>query len=394
MRLLSGKLRHYDWGSVDAIPNMLGIPVTGQPVAEYWLGAHPSSPGDLAGIALDTYVAEHPESVGENVCTHFAGRLPFLMKILSAARPLSLQAHPNLTQAIAGFDLENAKGVALDAPERTYKDPWDKPELIIALTEFDALVGFRPPLQSLELFEGLGVSSATMQIFDSLRTRPGSAGMAELFLKLLIPDDERREGLVDVISHAVAHAKDEGPVGDFARTAVELDEHFPNDPSLLAALLLNRVHLTPGQGAHLAPGTMHAYISGTGIEVLGNSDNVLRGGLTSKYIDPVALVEVVDFTACERHPMNPISRGDGLWFYPAEEPAFAAWRLDVSTSAIDLPGVNSARILLVTAGEVIATDDSTELQLSCGQAAWIEAGEKVKVTGDGQAFLTATGLDA
>lgn len=395
MRPLSGKLRHYDWGSVDAIPQMLGTPVTGEPVAEYWLGAHPSSPADLDGVALDAHVLAHPGSVGHNAATHFDGRLPFLMKVLSAARPLSLQAHPNLEQAIEGFCAENESGIALDAAERTYKDPWDKPELIIALTPFDALVGFRPPLESLDLFKSLGVSAATMAVFDALRLRSGSAGMAELFLNLLIPDEERREALVDVVSRAVVHVNDEGPVGEFARTAVELDEHFPDDPSLLAALLLNRVHLAPGQAAHLAPGTMHAYLSGTGVEVLGNSDNVLRGGLTSKYIDAVALVQVVDFTAAPCSPMAPVPRGEGLWFYPADEPAFAAWRLDATGDIrVTLPAEGSARILLATEGELVVSDGTTELRLPRGRAAWVEAGEHITVTGTGQGFLTATGLDA
>lgn len=395
MRPLSGRLRHYDWGSVDAIPHMLGTPVTGQPVAEYWLGAHPSSPADLDGVALDDHVRAHPEAVGHHALTHFEGRLPFLMKVLSAARPLSLQAHPSLRQAIEGFRAENEAGIALDAPERTYKDPWDKPELIIAVTPFDALVGFRPPLESLELFEGLGVSTSTMAVFDALRLRSGSAGMAELFLNLLIPDEERHGALVDVVSRAVSHVDDPTPVGQFARTAVELDEHFPDDPSLLAALLLNRVHLAPGQAVHLAPGTMHAYLSGTGVEVLGNSDNVLRGGLTSKYIDAVALVQVVDFTACRRSPMTPVPQGEGLWFYPVDEPAFAAWRLDADgLTAITLPAEGSARILLTTEGELVVSDGTDELPLARGRAAWIEAGEHITVTGSGQGFLTATGLDA
>ncbi len=395
MRPLMGKFRHYDWGSRDTIPRILGLEPTGEPVAEYWLGAHPSSPSTLDDLCLDELITNDPSVVGDNARTHFEGRLSFLIKLLSAARPLSLQAHPTLPQAQAGYDAENVAGIALDAPDRTYRDPWDKPELLIAVTPFDALVGFRDPAHSIELFEALGVSSATLSLLDALRLRSGSAAMAELFLNLLVPDEQRQDALVEVVSAAVTHVDDEGEVGLFARTAVELDEHFPNDTSLLAALLLNRVHLEPGEAVHLEPGTMHAYLSGTGVEVLGNSDNVLRGGLTSKYIDAPGLVQVVDFTAVEMHPMSPVPRGDGLWYYPAEEAAFAAWRLDLMPGReVTCPAYTSARILLVTEGGLTLADGTGHLTLARGQAAWLAAGEQVKITGEGTGFLAATGLDA
>lgn len=395
MRPLVGSIKRYDWGSADEIPKILGLPSDGRPVAEYWLGAHPMGPALLEGTRLDEAIAADPAVLGDSARLEFDGRLPYLVKLLSAARPLSLQAHPSRADAQRGFERENQAGKPQDAADRTYKDPWDKPELMVALSPFEALAGFRDPQQSADLFGALGISPQTELIFAPLRHRAGSAGLAEVFLDCLVLDEERRGAVTDVVTAAVAHLNDAGELGRFARTAVLLDEHFPGDPSLLAALLLNRRSLRPGEALHLRPGTLHAYLHGTGIEVMGSSDNVLRGGLTSKYIDASALVQVVDFTPEEMTPLLPDPEAPGLLHYRAGERAFACWRLDLLPGrTIELPAENSGRILLVTDGELGISTGPDALVMVRGQASFIPAGETVLVSGDGQGFLAATGTDA
>lgn len=392
---LTGSLKRYEWGSVDAIPQILGIQPDGLPLAEYWLGAHPTGPAKVKGVGLDQLIADDPDMVGDSARLEFEGRLPFMMKLLSAARPLSLQAHPNRDDARAGFARENDRDVPIDAPERTFKDAWDKPELMIALTDFNALAGFRDPQETAGLFARLEVPSSTLQIFAPLLHRDEAAGLAEVFLDCLVLDEERRGAVMDVVTAAVRHMNDEGPLGDFARTAVRLDEHFPGDPSLLAALLLNHHQLQPGESLHLQPGTLHAYLEGTCVEVMGSSDNVLRGGLTRKHIDPGLLVQVVDFVADPIRPLHPEQEQPGLWFYPARERSFAVWRLEPRPGRmIELPAESSGRILLCTEGEIGLSTGQDALVLDRGQAAFVRASEQVMVSGDGQGFLTATGTDA
>lgn len=396
MHPLTGSIKRYDWGSHDAIPAILGLPDDGRPLAEYWLGAHPNDPSLIDGaVRLDTAIEQHPRMVGDSARLEFEGRLPYLMKLLSAGRPLSLQAHPNRIDAQSGFDQENHNQIPMDAPVRTFKDPWDKPELIVAITQFDALAGFRDPDTTAELFSQLGLNPASEQIFAPLRNRGGRAGLAEVFMNCLVTDDDRKAAVTDVVAAAINHVDDEDDLGEFARTAVLLDEHFPGDPSLLAALLLNRHTLQPGEGLYLQPGTLHSYLHGTGVEVMGNSDNVLRGGLTSKHIDPAALTLVVRFTTEPIPPMLPEQEMPGLWRYPTDERAFACWRLELKPGRmVELPGELSGRILLATQGEIGASQGLDGLVLKQGQAAFLEAGCQVQVSGDGEGFLVATGMDA
>ncbi|GAA2180982.1 mannose-6-phosphate isomerase, class I [Brooklawnia cerclae] len=395
MQPLTGAAKRYDWGSPNAIPEILGIPSDGRPVAEYWLGAHPSAPALVGGVPLDRAIDADPAMIGYSARHEFDGRLPFLLKLLSAARPLSLQAHPNDAQAAEGFARENAADIPLDALDRTFKDPWAKPEMLVALTEFDALAGFRDPAATLALFDGLGLEGRAETVIGPLRHRTCPAALAEVFLDCLILDDKRRTVLTDVVVAAVNHVNDPGELGEFARTAVLLDEHFPGDPSLLAALLLHRRRLRPGEALHVAPGVMHAYLEGTGVEIMATSDNVLRGGLTSKHIDAYSLVQVVDFSPGPMPVLQPSQEAPGLWFYAADERAFALWRLElVPGRSIEAPAESSGRIVLATDGEIGLSTGSDGLVLRRGQSAFVSAGESVVVSGQGQAFLAATGLDA
>ena len=395
MQLLHGTFQHYAWGTTDAIPDLLGQPADGRPFAEYWLGAHPLAPSKVAGVRLDTLVAEHPEIVGEASRASFGDRLPYLVKVLSARHPLSLQAHPSRDQARDGFARENAAGLALDAPERTYRDDWPKPELLIALDEFHSLSGFRDPVRTAALFGGLGIADQLVSVIGPLTQRKGPAALAEVFLDVLSLEGDRAR-LSELVCAAAMQKKDfPGELGEFARTVLELDEVFPSDPGILAALLMNRVTLQPGEAMYVPAGQMHAHLLGTGIEVMANSDNVIRGGLTNKHLDVGELVKVVDFDPSVPTTTKAVAVRPGIQRYETPCQEFDVWRLAPSSTMepLLLPGGRSARILLVISGAAEVTTGAERLTLQRGEAAFLPASDEVAtIGGDAVAFLTASGL--
>lgn len=395
MQRLLGKVQHYHWGSTDVIPSWLGIEPTGQPHAEYWLGAHPSAPATVeGGLPLTEAIASDPDVLGQATRKRFGDQLPFLVKILSADKALSLQTHPPAELAAAGFAKEEAAGLPLGDPTRNYKDPNAKPELALALTPMDALVGFRDPAETVELFDALGVATSLESVIGPLRHRRGGAALAEVFLDALVRDDEHLEMTKQLVVAAVKHAADDGALGEFARTIVQLDAQFPGDPSLVGALLMNRIRLQPGQAIHLRPGVLHAYLGGTCIEVMGNSDNVLRGGLTSKHIDPGALVEVASFEFGSPEIIS-ASSDERVARYDIDEEVFAVWRIAPSQEPIALPASGLPRVLVCWDGELQLTDaEDNTLRLARGQAAFLAAGEQVRGYGDGTQFLAAPGEPA
>lgn len=388
MRQMSGTIQNYDWGTTDEIPRLLGAEPTGEPQAEYWLGAHASAPSTVDGTPLDQLVKSDPSIVGAKSTERFGDGLPYLLKLLSANKALSLQAHPTREQAEEGFARQNEGGIALDDPTRTYKDAWPKPEMMLALTPFEALCGFRDPEQTVRLFETLDVPEVE-KMMSPLVMRGGAAGLAEVFLDALTVSDERRQLVNEVVAKAVQHVDDEGEPGRFAKTAVMLDESYPGDPTILAALMMNRITLQPGEAVFLPAGNMHAYLKGTGVEIMANSDNVLRGGLTKKHIDVDELVRVVDFEAEPVELVKTELEGEGLTRYLTPAPEFALWRLDGTGGRIELPATDLGRVLLVVEGEFTGQDGMT---LAQGQSAFIDAGEEAAVSGTGLAFLAAPGV--
>jgi len=396
MESLTGVVKHYAWGSPDAIPNLLCQPEDGTPWAEYWLGTHIAGPAVLAdGSTLDSWLGAHQTSVNQSELASFGPHLPYLLKLLAAEEPLSLQAHPSRADAQAGFAAEEARGLALDDPERNFKDDWPKPELVVAITPFEALSGFRDPSETLALFDALGVDDEIMRpTLGPLRYRDGAAALAEVFLDCLTLDNTRQAILEQVLSAAVRHTEDDGDVGRFARLAITLDEHHPGDPSLLAALLLNHVQLEPGQALHNHPGVVHSYLHGTGVELMANSDNVLRAGLTSKHVDHSALAGIVDFQPAEPGIVDPVPEGTGVWHYRTSEQEFTLWRLEPSPDhgATPMPGQGRARLVLLTDGHLIMRTGTETLELVQGQAAFVGADEAATITGDAMAFLAAPGV--
>ncbi|MBK8459065.1 MAG: mannose-6-phosphate isomerase, class I [Micropruina sp.] len=398
MQRLHGTLQRYTWGTVDAIPAILGREPDGTPVAEYWLGAHESSPSILPGIhnlPLSEHVAQRHEILGQKPLAAFGAQLPFLMKILSANQPLSIQAHPSREQAQEGWARENRENVPLHSPERTYRDAWPKPEIMIAVEEFHTLAGFRDPIETAEIFRGLGVADSLGSVIGPLTERKGPAALAEVFLDVLSLDGDRRLLVNEVAVAALQHRDDDGPVGEAARTVLELDEHFPSDPGILAALLMNRLVLRPGEALFVPAGEMHAHLRGTGIEVMANSDNVIRGGLTSKHIDVEELIRVVHFVPTVPEVITPRRTRPGVLKYLTPCSEFEVWRLDLSSQPepIRIPGRGSARILLNIEGTATISHVGETLALNKGEAAFISAEDQdLQITGHGDVYGVSSGI--
>ena len=385
MQLLDGEIRNYDWGSTSSIPSILGRPEDGKPWAELWLGAHPSAPS-LVGCTrtpLDALVASDPvAALGDAVNDHF-GSLPFLLKILAAAAPLSLQAHPSIPQAEAGYDREDEAGIPVDAPNRSFRDRLHKPELICALTDFDALCGFRDPHATLEV-----LATIDTDVLDPIRAQisasPDADGLNALLEHLLTLTADDAKALVDPVV-AACQIDGSAEYADVRAMAAALGERYPGDAGVVTALLLNLVHLKPGEALFLGAGNLHAYLDGTGVEIMANSDNVLRGGLTPKHIDIPTLLDVVD-----AQPIDPVVQRPaavaGVATYDIPVPEFTLARLDVDGS---LTAPAGPAILLCTDGTV----DAGPHTLDRGAAAWLPASDgPVELTGRGTVYQAGVGL--
>ncbi len=394
MQHLRGTLVNYPWGTFDVIPTLLGEEPDGRPVAEFWLGAHPLSPSDLGDTPLDEALADTPALLGEATAAEYGNRLPFLLKVLSARHALSIQAHPDRAQAEEGFASEEAAGIPRTAPERTYRDDWPKPEILIALEEFHTLVGFRDPHVTAALFRALDAGPDAERLLAPLVARGGQAALQEVFLDVLALGDDPRRIIDQVLAAAVRHRNAGGTLGVLARTALQLDDTFPADPGILAALLMNHVVLQPGQALYLPAGRMHAHLRGTGIEVMATSDNVLRGGLTTKHIAVDELVKVVDFSWVEPEILSGTETAPGVWAYPTPCPEFDVWRLElVPGRTVTLPADTTARIALVTRGDAAFVEGDESMPAPQGSALFVAAGRSgVQVTGDAQLFVGAAGV--
>ncbi|MGW7549544.1 mannose-6-phosphate isomerase, class I [Streptomyces sp. NPDC054770] len=377
MDRLDNTIRPYAWGSPTAIPKLLGVEPSGEPQAEMWMGAHPGAPSRTARGTLVEVIDANPKAeLGEAAVARFGPRLPFLLKILAAGAPLSLQVHPNLEQAREGYEDEERRGIPVDAPDRNYKDANHKPELICALTEFDGLCGFRDPERTAELLDGLGVDSLKPYV-DLLRAHPEDAALREVLTAILTAD---REEMAHTVAEAAAACTRLG--GDYAPYA-DLAHHYPGDPGVIAAMLLNHVRLQPGEALFLGAGIPHAYLDGLGVEIMANSDNVLRCGLTPKHVDVPELLRVVRFEAGDAGVLRPEAAPDGEEVYetPIDEFRLSRYVLPEGTAAHDLT-LPTPQILLCTAGTVRVGEDD----LAPGQSVFVPAGEKAEVSGAGTLF--------
>ncbi|MFF8728344.1 mannose-6-phosphate isomerase, class I [Streptomyces sp. NPDC015171] len=377
MDRLDNTIRPYAWGSTTAIPHLLGVEPTGEPQAEMWMGAHPGAPSRTArGTLVEVVDADPKGELGAEAVAKFGPRLPFLLKILAAGAPLSLQVHPDLAQAREGYADEERRGVPADAPHRNYKDANHKPELICALTEFDGLCGFRDPVQAADLLAGLGVDSLKPYV-DLLHAHPEEAALREVLTAILSADPAET---ARTVAEATAACTRLG--GDYAPYA-DIAHHYPGDPGVIAAMLLNHVRLQPGEALFLGAGIPHAYLDGLGVEIMANSDNVLRCGLTPKHVDVPELLRVVRFEASDPGVLRPEAAPDGEELYetPIDEFRLSRYVLPEGGAAHDLTR-DTPQILLCTAGTVRAG----EHELGPGQSVFVPAGETARVSGAGTVF--------
>ena len=387
---LENPIQPYEWGSATAIPNLLGAPATGEPVAELWLGAHASAPsrvrGSRAEVTLDRFIAGNPvAALGDDVVSRFGPCLPYLLKVIAAERPLSLQVHPHIDRAREGFAEEDAAGVPLPSPERNYKDRNHKPELVYALTSFEAMCGFRAPRRAAELLAGLDAPLARA-LADVLREDPTHRGIRTAFRRLLEPAlRPTPEEVGDVVEACRARLTDGSPSPRADRNAVRLAAAFPGDPGVITSLLLNPVTLQPGEALFIPAGGVHAYLHGVGIEVMASSDNVLRAGLTPKHVDIPELLVNVDYVAAPPIRIAPeLFHGATRVFYaPVDD-------FELSVTTVDdadphpLPG-RGPRILL-------CLDGTLRIETSGGEGALLRRGESAFVpASDGGLTVTGSG---
>ncbi|MDV0513611.1 mannose-6-phosphate isomerase [Citrobacter portucalensis] len=383
MQKLINSVQNYAWGSKTALTELYGIAnPTQQPMAELWMGAHPKSSSQVLGADGQTValrdVIEHDKSalLGEAVAQRF-GELPFLFKVLCAAQPLSIQVHPNKHNSEIGFAKENAAGIPMDAAERNYKDPNHKPELVFALTPFLAMNAFREFSDIVSLLQP--VSAAHPAIAHFLE-EPSAERLSYLFASLLNMQDEEKSNALAILKSALNSQQ-----GEPWQTIRLIADVYPNDSGLFSPLLLNVVKLNPGEAMFLFAETPHAYLQGVALEVMANSDNVLRAGLTPKYIDIPELVANVKFVAKPANQLltTPVE-SDGELDFPIPVDDFAFSLHELTTSGADI-SQQSAAILFCIEGEAVLSKDEQRLVLRPGESAFIGANESpVNISGAGR----------
>ncbi|WAA67410.1 mannose-6-phosphate isomerase, class I [Microbacterium oxydans] len=372
---LTNAPRDYAWGSDTLLAGLEGRTPTGVPEAEVWFGDHPGDPADVAGDGTLDQVT--------------GGTLPYLLKLLAAARPLSIQVHPTIEQARAGWERES--GLPADDPQRNYRDDNHKPELIVALSErFESLSGLRPVADTLGLLELLDGNDGVLR----LRTHLSADGDAlRDTIGWLLGGEAPQE--VDDIIAAVVDASGRTDTGEWAttlRAIAGVAENYPGDPGVVVALLMNHVVLRRGEAVFLRAGLLHAYLSGLGVEIMAASDNVLRGGLTPKRIDVDELLAILDTTPGEVPVQRPAG-DDPVTPYPVPVPDFALSRVALDGAPVTVE-VSGPTMVLATAGDVTVTSaGGEELAVAVGTVAFASDGEsRLTLSGTGEAFVASPGL--
>jgi len=357
--LLKNTVQEYAWGSYTAIPELLGKDSpSNRPEAELWMGAHPKAPSMVncegKWTSLIELIKNNPiDILGKEVASRYGNRLPYLLKVLAAAKPLSIQAHPSLKQASTGFERENSLRIPLNAFNRNYKDDNHKPECICALTPFWALNGFRKISGILSLMEKICPQSFNKEL-DELRNQPDHVGLKRFFNDLMTMDSNRQKLL---INDAVKNAQKLSEYNKVFEWIVNLHNEYQEDVGIFSPVILNLICLEPGQAMFLQAGELHAYLDGVGIELMANSDNVLRGGLTPKHVDVHELLNVLNFEEREINILSAQKRSNYEYVYltPADE-----FELSVITDDKSMDYTSSEKrsveIILCTDGEATIKD--------------------------------------
>jgi mannose-6-phosphate isomerase len=408
VHLLRGAVRTYAWGSRTAIAEFTGRPTpTPHPEAELWFGAHPGDPAWLQTETgerslLETLTDDPEGQLGAAVVERFGHCLPFLVKVLAADEPLSLQAHPSAKQAREGFEREERRGIPISSPTRNYRDRSHKPELVIALEPFEALAGFRDVSRTIELMKALAVSDLDPFV-ELLKGQPDADGLRALFTTWITAPQPDLDILVPTVldgavNYVRSGAKD---FADEAKDVLELGERYPADAGVLAALLLNRMTLKPGEAIFLPAGNLHTYLRGMAVEVMANSDNVLRGGLTPKHVDVPELLRILDFHSVSEASLHPEMRRDGpelIYDAPTDEFAVSRLRIEGGNLGHEIDAAvrhEGPQVVLCTNGAVLLHAKSSSLTLERGQAAWVPADDgpiRLVAEQPAELFRVSTGL--
>ncbi|EOC0001185.1 mannose-6-phosphate isomerase [Cronobacter turicensis] len=383
MQKLINSVQNYAWGSKTALTELYGVAnPEGLPMAELWMGAHPKSSSKIQDdqgrtrALREVIDADKTALLGALVAERF-GELPFLFKVLCADQPLSIQVHPNKQASEEGFARENAAGIPLDAAERNYKDPNHKPELVFALTPFLAMNAFREFSEIVSLLQPVAGAHTAIAHFLA---EPNADRLRDLFAGLLNMQGEEKSRALAVLKATVA--SQQGEPWDTIRFIAQF---YPDDSGLFSPLLLNVVKLNPGEAMFLFAETPHAYLQGVALEVMANSDNVLRAGLTPKYIDIPELVANVKFVAKPAAQLLTLPEKDGaaLEFpIPVEDFAFSLHDLQSQPQRL---AQESAAILFCVEGEAVLSKGDERLTLKPGESAFVAANESpVNVSGVGR----------
>jgi mannose-6-phosphate isomerase len=404
VRLLRNQIQPYPWGSPTAIAELTGRPnPAGGPQAELWMGAHPAAPSavDTPGgpTSLAAVLAADPDGqLGAMAVKRFGPRLPFLLKVLAAHSALSIQLHPDRAGAEAGFAAEEARGVPRTAPERVYVDDWPKPEVLCALTPFEVLAGLRPGADAARALAELAVPALAPLVAD-LDADPSPDTVAATLARLLDwPVAQRADLVAEVVSAAKRASAEPGEFASAYDAVHRMSADHPGDIGLVCSLLLNHLVLEPGQALFMGAGGVHAYIHGTGIELLANSDNVIRAGLTGKHIDIPELLRVLDPNV-PVPVIAPQAESTGIEVFDTPVPEFRLRRIVADAESDDvrelmLPGDGAPRILLCVEGNASLRSASGEtLTLPKGGSCFLSAeDEAVSVSGPATLFLASPGL--
>lgn len=398
--LLKNKIQAYAWGSTQAIPELLGRPnPENRPQAELWMGAHPKAPSlayqNGRWVSLQQLISQNPDDVlGKTVAKKFDNRLPFLFKILAAAKPLSIQAHPNKRQAQIGFQRENKQQIPLDAAERNYRDGNHKPECICALTRFWALSRFRRIPNILTDLQQLN-----LKLLDDMRSelnqQPTAQGLKRFFTSLMSLSPDQKKQVVDEALKKAREAAGDRPEFTWM---MKLAHHYPEDIGVLSPFFLNLICLEPGQAIYLDAGELHAYLEGLGIELMANSDNVLRGGLTPKHVDVPELLRILNFEGSDIALLTPEASVTNELIYPSPAAEFVLSVINLSTGNVyQSPLQRSVEMIVCTQGNLtIAEPDShTETELPQGASVIIPASvTRYSLKGEGTCYKAGVPLSA
>lgn len=388
---LQNAIKNYDWGSPEWLPELLGEKnLSRLPWAELWMGVNPAGPSRVSsGITLSELIDREKETfLGKEAAQNF-GTLPFLLKVLAAAKPLSIQAHPNLEQARDGFERENREGIPLEAPNRNFRDQNHKSEIICALDPFTLLCGFRNEKEIYSLVDILfsncedglnGLKTSIESLLSALKAHnPLKTFLSELFGI----ESEKLNALGSFIkTRQIQLEKDFPEYKDEWGLCAYLANLFSGDPGVIAPLFLNIIELERGEAICLSPGVLHSYIHGMGIELTGNSDNVLRGGLSSKHLNQEGLLEILSFSEYRPEILNAPDLESSWFSYPSPDGEFTLSVLQGSGAALPFPGKGPS-ILIVTRGNAYITEpgNNNEMALKTGESVFISAGKSPLISG-------------